>query len=316
MRTVRTLICLLALTLAGSSAALAWHIEGHVRCDGNKNGILDNFDLGIGGVGVHIENVGGTFIADTTTDSTGFYYFKLLDNPDSYVVTLTSGLPADAAYVIPAGGVFDFTTDNTTFEIVFDFLISSATCQPGQCWLTGGGTKWDNVTNSFLAEKGTKVSFGGNIHPGCSSTAGSGGDWNHVDRALKLHFHGTDIPTVNCGNIPGIPPGSNSPKTPFNFLEAWGTGWVKGIQGGKANFPFVYFYAKYEDRNEPGSNGAKDGSLIDKIFLRVYTNPGDPIGSTLILLDDNNGGAEIDTTTITTGNLQIHISSCDNPPLP
>src|SRR4030095_4181670 len=209
MRTVRTVVCLLVLALGGSSAALAWHREGHIRCDGNKNGVLDGQDLGMEGVGVHIENVGGTFIADTTTAASGFYSSKLLAAPDNYVVTLDAAtLPGDATFVIPASGQFLFATDATTFEIVLDWLISSATCQAGQCWLTGGGTKWDNITTSFLAEKGTKVTFGGNIHPGCSSTAGAGGDWNHVDRALKLHFHGTNIPTVTCGNIPGIPPGS------------------------------------------------------------------------------------------------------------
>src|SRR4030095_11537798 len=105
MRTVRTVVCLLVLALGGSSAALAWHLEGHIRCDGNKNGVLDGPDLGMEGVGGHIAKVGGTVTADTTTDASGFYYFKLLDDPDNYVVTLDAAtLPGDATFVIPASG--------------------------------------------------------------------------------------------------------------------------------------------------------------------------------------------------------------------
>jgi hypothetical protein len=316
MRIFRTVLCLLTLIAAGSSAALAWHIEGYVRCDGNQSGTLDGLDLGLANVTVNVVNIGGGFAASTTTDASGHYYVKLLDVPDNYRISLDPvTLAADATVVIPAGGELVFATDNSTFEVFVDFLIDSSTCQEGQCWMTGGGTQWESLTNSFLADKGNKVTFGGNVHPGCSATAGAGGDWNHLDRVNKLHFHGTTIPTVTCGNIPNYPPGSTSPKTPFNFIEYRGTGWVKGLQGNKADYPLVYFYARVEDRNEPGSNGAKDGSNIDRYFLRVYTNPLNPTGSTLILLEDVPGGSDLDATPIGTGNLQIHVSSCDNPPL-
>ena len=304
------------VALVASQSALAWHIEGYVRCDGNKNGQLDGQDVGLTGVNVHIENTGGTFSVTGTTDANGHYFIALGDLPDCYTATLDPAtLPADANVLLP-GSPYNFCTDNSNFALRVDFLVQSDSCQPGQCWMTGGGTTYEPLTGTYLADKNNKITFGGNVHPGCSATAGAGGDWNHVDRVRKLHFHGTDIPTVSCGNVPDIPPGSTSPKTPFNYIEYSGTGWVHGFQGNKANYPLVYFIARVEDRNEPGSNGAKDGSQIDRYFLRVFTNQADPIGTTIILLDsDNGGGLERDTTLINTGNLQIHVSSCDNPPL-
>jgi hypothetical protein len=301
----------------GTTTTWAWSLNGYVRCDGNKNGNLDGQDLPILGAIVHVQNLAGTFSATGTSVDDGNYTVELQDFPDSYIATIdASSLPADAVIVIPAGGSLSFSVDDITPSQSQDWLVQSATCKPGQCWLTGGGTKYDNLTKTYLAEKGTKTTFGGNVHPGCSATAGSGGDWNNIDRLKNLHFHGTDIPTVVCGNIPNYPPGSQSPKTPFNYIEYQGTGWVKGIQGNKANYPLVFFFARAEDRNEPGSNGAKDGSNIDRYFLRVYTNPADPIGSTIILVDDDGiNNANVDATPISTGNLQIHVSSCDNPPL-
>jgi len=40
-----------------------------------------------------------------------------------------------------------------------------------------------------------------------------GGKWNDVAHAAKLHFQGLDMQVVNCGNVPGHPPGSTSPWT-------------------------------------------------------------------------------------------------------
>jgi hypothetical protein len=301
--------------LLATSAAFAWHAEGYVRCDGNRNAQLDGQDIGIEGAKVLVRNLAGNFETNALTDADGRYEVGLPDYGDTYRISLDSAsLPADAIVVVPPGGVAEVSNFDQSIPRV-DFLVQSDTCQPGQCWLTGGGTKWDNILNAFTAEKGTKHNFGGNVHPGCSATAGAGGSWNHIDRSTKLHFHGTTIPNVVCGNVPGIPPGSTSPKTPFNYIEFWGTGWVKGVQGNKTDLPLVYFYARAEDRNEPGSRGAAAGSMVDRYFLRVYTDPANPVASTLILVDTNAGGSEIDATPITTGNMQIHVSSCDDPPL-
>ncbi|HEX4822816.1 MAG TPA: SdrD B-like domain-containing protein [Candidatus Polarisedimenticolaceae bacterium] len=317
MRAVRIGLSMIFMAAVAGSAALACPFDGYVRCDGNHNGQLDGQDLGVAGIVVTVQNVAGTWSDTDVTDANGYYLMSLQDHPDCYHATIdTSSLPAGGAVLVPASNTLDFCVSSTDQETQADWLIQSDACQAGQCWMTGGGTVYEPLTNSYLATKGTKITFGGNVHPGCSATAGAGGDWNHVDRSRKLHFHGTTIPNVSCGNVPGIPPGSTSPKTPFNYIEYDGTGWVHGLQGNKYNNDHVFFYARVEDRNEPGSNGANAGALIDRYFLRVYTNQFDPLGSTIILLDsDNGGGLERDVTPINSGNLQIHVSSCDNPPL-
>jgi hypothetical protein len=293
----------------GVSGALAWHVNGHVYCDVDQNGEIDNGDFALANVGLDLhdglDNTG-------STDNGGFYSIALSDVPDCYTLTLDgSTLPAGASYVIPASGTQIFCTTNTDISIEgVDWLISSEECT-GLCWMTGGGVKFEPVTGTNLADHGPKITFGGNVHPGCSATAGEGGEWNHVDHQLKLHFQGRAIPTVRCGNVDGIPPGSTSPKTPFNFIEYTGTGTLKGISGNKADFGNVYFFARAEDRNEPGSgDSAKAGALIDRYFLRVYSNPADPAGSTLLLFDSDNDPATVDPETITGGNIQLHISSC------
>ena len=100
--------------------------------------------------------------------------------------------------------------------------------------------------------------------------------------------------------------------TPFNFIEFYGTGRVQGIKGNRLKVEPAYFWARVEDRNEPGSNGQRDGLLKDRYFLHVFSNPADPNGSTLLLVDIDGNPATIDPIAITDGNLQLHISSCDD----
>ncbi len=233
----------------------------------------------------------------------------LPDTPDSYVETLNPAtLPSDATFIIPALGTYAFTTSDANDSNYSPWLINSATCQQAtqsMCWFTGGG--------SVTASDG-RNSFGGNVHPSCSATPGQGGQWNNVAHDLGLHFQGTAIPTVRCGNVAGIPPGSTSPKTPFNFIEFEGTGTLKGIAGNSADSGLVYFFARGEDRGEPGSAGATSPDQVDRYFLHVYTDPADPVGSTVLLVDVDGDPATVDPVPIDGGNLQIHISSCDNPP--
>jgi hypothetical protein len=176
----------------------------------------------------------------------------------------------------------------------------------GRCWLTGGGGK--------VFEDGTGMplhSYGGNINPGCSPTAGDGGSWNDVWHAENLHFHGQHIEVLRCGNVAGIPEGSTSPETPFNFIEFQGTGTLKGIRANKADFGTVHFFGRYEDRGEPGSRGESDPDARDRYFLHVYSNPADPAGSTLMLVDIDGDASTVDPLIVTTGNLQIHWQPCD-----
>jgi len=173
---------------------------------------------------------------------------------------------------------------------------------PGRCWLTGGGQSYDS--------DGHLHSYGGVINPGCSPTAGGGGNWNDLDHTTGAHFKGTEIQVVQCGNVAGIPLGSSSPKTPFNFIDFQGTGYITGLNGSKKRTD-VSFFGHYEDRSEPGSLGQRDTTFKDRYFLRVFTNPANPIGSTVMLVDVDGNSATQDPVAITHGNLQIHISGCD-----
>jgi hypothetical protein len=189
----------------------------------------------------------------------------------------------------------------------------SATCETmevGQCWLTAGGVKFSPLVGGNLAEyRGPKDNVGGNVYPGCSPDAGDGGSWTHIAHREKLHFHGTDITVFECGNVHGIEPGSESPVTPYNYIEFTGTGTLKGIHGNKDDYGTVCFFARAEDRNEPGNEkalGVDGGDDIDRYFLSVYEC--DDMDDELLLFDNGNREPE----TITGGNFQIHISSCDN----
>ena len=194
------------------------------------------------------------------------------------------------------------------------------TRKPGVCWMTGGGGKYVQLEDgSMMADTTRRFNYGGNVFPSCDLNGGMGGNWNFLDQKNKLHLKGKAIQMRSCGNVPGIPPGSTSPATPFNFIEFMGTGSLKGIKGNKTNEPSVFFIARAEDRNEPGTPGPPNTNLNDRFFIQVYTNPADIEGSTLVFLNVENVATTDadrldltdDTVAVTNGNLQIHISSCN-----
>ena len=168
--------------------------------------------------------------------------------------------------------------------------------------MTGGGVKFEQIVDDFTAQHGPKDSLGGNVYPSCSEFPGNGGQWNHIAHSLKRHFQGTDIEVTRCGNVDGIEPGSESPVTPYNFIEYQGVGWVQGIHGNKIGRVAVTFQARVEDRNEPGNDSsATDGEDVDRYWLRVNGPPG--VGFEV--------GTQDTPITITGGNLQLHATSCD-----
>ena len=209
---------------------------------------------------------------------------------------------------LPAPGSYDFeyviTLGPDFLKCPFTIVVREEEKPEGRCWLTGGGLKG---TDGF----GHLNSFGGNINPGCSPTAGDGGNWNDVNHTAGLHFSGRAVEVVRCGNVEGIPPGSESPVTPVNFIEFTGTGWVKGVAGNEADYPLVYFWGHYEDREEPGSGGQPDPLYRDRYFLHVYTNPADPNGSTVMLVDQDADPTTMDPIVVDHGNLQMHFKPCD-----
>ncbi len=310
MRKSVVLLSVAFFVLVGAGNVLAWNASGKVGCDVNANGVPDSGDVPLVGVTVTItrtDGPGGPFTG--TTDSSGAYLIALPDFPASYTMTLGPGLPLDAQFISPASNSVPFSLTFEAKTFTQNWFIGSATCRAGACWLTGGGVKFEPLLGILAAERGPKHSFGGNVFPGCSPTAGDGGQWNHIAHGLRLHFQGWAIDEVVCGNVSGIPPGSTSPVTPFNYIEFRGTGTLKGIKGNPVFYENVTFFARAEDRNEPGNEKAAQpggGAYIDRYFLRVNAANGD-----LLLLVDGDGDPNtVDPVTITGGNLQIHISSC------
>jgi len=306
----RFVFLLAAMSLLGvANVAWAWHLDGHVYCDATG--------LPLTGQSIQVTSTdGGGFTGTGTSDDTGFFLINLPDGPGCYMAMAILG-GSDSA-IQPPGNSFTFCTDDVNFAFTQNFVISSASCNNEGCWLTGGGAKFSQITGTFLGQSNTvkqskMFNWGGNVNPGCSPTAGQGGQWNTIDALNKLHFQGDAIQVVRCGNVDGIPPGSTSPVTPFNFIEFKGTGRVKGIQGNKADYPLVYFFARAEDRNEPGSNGQRDGAGKDRYFLNVYTDLGDPFGTSIMLVDMDGDPGTVDPLIITDGNMQIHVSSCTGP---
>lgn len=311
------------MLILASAPANAWHVDGQILCDANQSGSIDTGDQPFGNYGYDFIDIFFTNSSNQVTTGyaypDGGYSIGLPDVEDTYTQTLDmTDLPADATIVQPPGGSYSIHLTDTAQSATRNWLVDSAVCQTPEvadkCWLTGGGVKFSQITDSYVAEHGPRDNMGGNVYPSCDPNPGDGGQWNHVAQSAKLHFLGKSIQVVRCGNVPGIQSGSESPVTPYNFIEFKGTGTLKGIKGNKVDHGTVYFFARAEDRNEPGSNGAKDGADIDRYYIHVYSDPNDPDGTTLMLLDDDGNPATVDPVTITGGNMQIHISSCDNPP--
>jgi hypothetical protein len=303
MRTLSALLLTLAALACTAGAALACHVGGYVYCDATG--------LPLSGIRVDVTaNDGTSYTTYAVSNDLGRYDIPLLCEPHCY--TLTASIGPDEAIVTPTSGSYSFCADASNNYIVErDWVVSSPSCSNEGCWLTGGGAKFSSITGTTVGDYTKAHNWGGNVNPACSPTAGDGGSWNDIDNVNRLHFHGTHVEVIRCGNVDGIPPGSTSPVTPFNYIEFQGSGTLKGIKGNKVDFGTVYFWARAEDRNEPGSNGQRDGAGKDRYFLNVFTNPADPAGSSVLLVDVDGNPATMDPVTITDGNMQIHISSCD-----
>ncbi len=296
------------LLLAGANA-FANNGNGLVLCDTQPNGVVDEFDTPLEGVGVLFSGQGSTI-----TDTNGYYYFKLPAGVATYDVSLDAAtLPSDATIVSPVGGIGSFTT-NDQYTVPVDFLIDSASCQkPPQagCWMTGGGVKFEPLVGEPLAKHGPKDTLGGVVYPACNSSPSDGGQWNHIAHSVKEHYQAFDIHTVRCGNVDDHPVGSESPVTPFNFIEWEGTGRLNGIHGNKTSNDMVHFFGRAEDRNEPGSEGPADGGDIDRYYLRAWIMGPGGTQIELFCVDQDGDCSTVDPVAISGGNLQLHYSSCE-----
>ena len=260
------------------------------------------------GVTVNLEATDGSFAASAVTDASGVY--KIPAPAGDYTVSIDEAtLPAAASLQFPSSGMYMVSLKAGDKERR-DFIIDDTSCGPdGACWMTAGGVKFEPIMGADAAESGPKDSFGGNVNPSCSPEPGDGGQWNHIAHSEKLHFQGWTIRVVRCGNVTGIDPGSESPVTPFNFIEFEGEGTLSGIKGNKFPKTDVSFFARVEDRNEPGNESSSEGEDVDRYFLHVFEAGG---GATHLLVDEDGDPETVDPLTITGGNLQLHFSSCEN----
>lgn len=314
MKRIDRFIPLLLILAAGN--VYAWDVQGYVACDTQPNGYLDALDEPLSGVGVIADLYpSGVLEGSTITDGNGYYFVRLRDDPDTFQVYLDSAtLTADAVVALPAGGSEVFTTTYSVPRAEVHFLVDSAVCRgPPQdgCWMTGGGVKFEPLVGDDLAAHGPRDTLGGVVYPSCDGEPSEGGQWNRVAHSVKEHYQAFDVSRVSCGNVDDHPPGSESPVTPFNYIEREGEGRMKGIRGNKSDYPVVHFFGRAEDRNEPGSEGPADGGNIDSYFLHAWiTGPGGT-QTTVFNVDEDGDCSTVNPRTISGGNLQLHYSSCD-----
>jgi hypothetical protein len=231
--------------------------------------------------GVHV-CVDGVGCADTddlgiaTIDLGGFGTFNICVDPAT--------LPAGATLNSPCKKlrVDSVEFPELVFELGGDFC--STPPPPGPCWLTGGGTvgKTKGVPD---------FSFGGVVYPGCSPKAADGGNWNVIDHATGLHFQGQQIIVDSCSGV-----STKSPKVNVNIIDFHGLGILSGIGGNPDATIAVSFVGRAVDNLESGGGS-------DLLYLSVSD------GSTAVL---QVGNSVADPATISTGNLQIHTTSCSN----
>jgi hypothetical protein len=165
---------------------------------------------------------------------------------------------------------------------VVEFTLGGNFCSTpppqGPCWLTGGGTvgKTQGQPN---------YSFGGVVYPGCSPKAADGGNWNVVDHFTGLHFQGQQIIVDACSGV-----STTSPKVNVNIIDFHGFGIVDGLGP-------VSFVGRAIDNHDGGAGS-------DMLFISVSNGGPTPLMQI--------GNSAADPAVITTGNLQIHTSSCGN----
>lgn len=190
---------------------------------------------------------------------------------------------------LPAGAKLSPLCKNVKVESdappVVEFVLGGDFCQtpppPGECWMTGGGTLGKGKTPDF--------SFGGVVYPGCSPKAADGGNWNVIDHAASLHFQGQHIVVDSCSGA-----ATTSPKVNVRIIDFHGEGIIGGIGLNPDDTVACTFVGRVIDNHEGGAGS-------DQLYIEV-TDAG---GVALKI-----GTSAAAPATISTGNLQIHTSSC------
>jgi hypothetical protein len=225
--------------------------------------------------------IAGSITGCALTDSLGIATLQVPAVGTYTVCVDQSTLPAGAK-LNPNCQKVKVLTEDTTFV---DLVLSGSFCTPpppqGACWMTGGGT--------IGTGKQPIYSYGGVVYPGCSPKAAEGGNWNVIDHVNGLHFQGQAIIVDSCSGDP-----TSSPKVNVRTIDFHGVGILSGVGGNQADTVPCTFVARVTD-NHDGGAGA------DQLYLNVTVG-----GSTVLLI----GTSAAAPATVTTGNLQIHTSSC------
>jgi hypothetical protein len=261
---------------AGLCARAGCHIFATVSCPNNGNsapGIV---------VCATSTTIPGQPPTCGVTDGNGFVDL-FTPGMDTYMVCVhTNTLPANATLANPCQNITCSDLGaSVTFDLSGDFCSSPPT--NAMCWMTGGGTIGNGRTPTF--------SYGGVVYPGCSPHAADGGNWNVIDHDTGLHFQGQHIIVDSCSGVP-----VNSPKVRVNIIDFHGDGRLMGVGGNPQATIAVTFVGRAIDNNEPGHDR-------DQLYIQVV----DPITHAVLLQIGNSADHP---ATVSTGNLQIHTSSC------
>lgn len=277
MKTRSVMAGVLALALSALTAQ-AYSVSGVVKCPEGKTRA---------NIYVFIQ---GTALG-ALTDSIGYYAIALPGAGDYTVCLDPTSVPTD---ITSFTGCQKFSVSPTDLYATVNFSMTGPWCgpvPPGPCWLTGGGTigKTKGVPD---------FSYGGVVYPGCSPEAAEGGNWNVVAHAQGLHFKGLVIEVISCGGV-----SDKAPKVDVNTIDFQGVGILEGVDGNPMTMKAVCFRAQAIDKGEPG--GGKDA-----LYLNVTDC--DTGASLLLISTDTAHPTVIAPVDISTGNLQIHTTSCNN----
>jgi hypothetical protein len=263
---------LLALGLSSLTAS-ACLLKIHVACPN---------DTTAAGIRVCVDNVGCVETSDL-----GIATIHVPNAGETYNVCVDPDTLPEDATLNPLCQKVKVPADADEDDVIFvEFVLGGDFCEtpppPGPCWLTGGGTidKTKGVPH---------YSFGGVVYPGCSPDAAEGGNWNVVDHVAGLHFQEQAIVVDSCSGA-----ATKSPKVNVRIIDFHGVGIMSGIGGNPEAKIAVSFVGRAIDNQEPGGGN-------DMLFLSATDG-------TTIWLQIGNSAA--DPATISTGNLQIHTSSC------
>jgi len=240
-------------------------------------------DTSAAGISVCASSPNGDYCG--ITDNLGIVEIQL-PGFDTYTVCVDKA-------TLPAGSTLSPTCQKikviSDAPPVMEFELGGTFCStpppPGPCWLTGGGT--------VDKTKGTpNYTFGGVVYPGCSPKAADGGNWNVVDHFTGLHFQGQHIIVDSCSGDP-----TSSPRVTVNIIDFHGEGIITA-NGGDGSYKIPVTFVGRAIDNKEGGAGA------DKLFIKVLNG-----GGTAVL---QIGTSAADPAIISTGNLQIHQTSCNN----